>query len=79
VVDGQAVAALYQNPGFGHALSYLTGSPRPDMLAAVAHLGGEVGEPTLFAGRPPLTEGSRQWQQGRGTNRMLGNGPPATM
>jgi hypothetical protein len=52
VVDGQAVAALYQNPGFGHALSYLTGSPRPDMLAAVAHLGGEVGEPTLFAGRP---------------------------
>ncbi len=36
VVDGLAVAELYRQREFRHALSYLTGSPRPDMLAAVA-------------------------------------------
>jgi hypothetical protein len=42
VVDGQAVAALYRHRGFRHALSYLTCAPRPDMIAAVARVGGEV-------------------------------------
>jgi hypothetical protein len=42
VVDGLAVAELYQHHGFRHALSYLTGSPRPDMLAAVARRGDDV-------------------------------------
>jgi hypothetical protein len=42
VVDGLAVADLYRHDGFRHALSYLTGSPRPDMLAAVARRGDEV-------------------------------------
>jgi hypothetical protein len=39
VADGPAVAG-HQN--FGHALSYLTDSPRPDQVAAVARIGGEV-------------------------------------
>lgn len=42
VVDGRAVAALYRHSGFRHALFYLTGSPRPDMVAAVARVGAEV-------------------------------------
>src|SRR5437763_17192779 len=42
VVDGLAVADLYRHEGFRHALSYLTGSPRPDMLAAVARRGDDV-------------------------------------
>jgi hypothetical protein len=42
VVDGLAVAGLYRHDGFRHALSYLTGTPRPDVLAAVARVGGEV-------------------------------------
>ena len=43
VVDGLAVADLYRHDGFRHALSYLTGSPRPDMLAAVARRGERIG------------------------------------
>lgn len=42
VVDGLAVAELYQYHGFRHALSYLTDSPRPDLVAAVARICGEV-------------------------------------
>jgi GNAT superfamily N-acetyltransferase len=42
VVDGLAVADLYRHHGFRHALSYLTGSPRPDMLAAVAQRGDRI-------------------------------------
>jgi hypothetical protein len=42
VVDGLAVAALYRYHGFRHALSYLTGAPRPDMLAAVARSDGRI-------------------------------------
>jgi hypothetical protein len=57
VVDGAAVADLYQHLGFRHALSYLTGSPRPDMLAAVARVGGSprsvpCGAVTLDRRRP---------------------------
>jgi hypothetical protein len=42
VVDGAAIAALYRHDQFRHALSYLTGSPRPDMLAAVARVGDQI-------------------------------------
>jgi GNAT superfamily N-acetyltransferase len=42
IVDGPAVTQFYAHTGFRHALSYLTGSPRPDMVAAVARLGGEI-------------------------------------
>lgn len=37
LVDGLAVAEIYRQREFRHALSYLTGSPRADLLAAVAH------------------------------------------
>jgi hypothetical protein len=42
VVDGLAVADLYRHDGFRHALRYLTGTPRPDMLAAIALRGDEL-------------------------------------
>jgi GNAT superfamily N-acetyltransferase len=42
VVEGDAVPALYQHPGFGHALSYDPHHPRPDVAAAVARRGEEV-------------------------------------
>jgi len=42
VVDGPAVPELYRHHGFRHALRYLTGSPRPGMLAAVARVGGRI-------------------------------------
>lgn len=42
IVDGPAVAQFYVHTGFRHALSYLTDSPRPDMVAAVARLDGEI-------------------------------------
>jgi hypothetical protein len=46
VVDGLAVADLYRHHGFRHALSYLTGSPRPDMLAALARADGAAASAT---------------------------------
>jgi predicted GNAT family acetyltransferase len=46
VVDGLAVAELYRQHEFRHALSYLTGSPRPDLLAAVARTTEEDGSRT---------------------------------
>jgi GNAT superfamily N-acetyltransferase len=42
VVEGAAVADLYRHDGFRHALAYQTGTPRPDVLAAVARRGGAV-------------------------------------
>lgn len=51
VVDGLAVAELYRQREFRHALSYLTGSPRPDMLAAVARTRGkDVSRPGRIVG-----------------------------
>lgn len=50
VVDALAVAALYQQRGFRHALSYLTGSPRPDMLAVVARRRAGAGARTSIVG-----------------------------
>jgi GNAT superfamily N-acetyltransferase len=38
LLEGAAIAELYQMPGFGHALGYRIDHPRPDMVAAVATL-----------------------------------------
>jgi GNAT superfamily N-acetyltransferase len=51
VVDGLAVAALYRQHEFRHALSYLTGSPRPDLVAAVARTHQEDGSRAASTGR----------------------------
>lgn len=42
VVRGDAVKELYNFPGFRNALGYRVNSPRPDVLAAVATIGGDV-------------------------------------
>jgi GNAT superfamily N-acetyltransferase len=42
IVEGEAVHALYEVPGFEHALSYYPDHPRPDIAAAVARQEGDV-------------------------------------
>jgi GNAT superfamily N-acetyltransferase len=42
VVEGEEVFNLYQQPGFGNALSYQPDHPRPDTAAAAARRGGEI-------------------------------------
>jgi GNAT superfamily N-acetyltransferase len=42
LVEGDAVAQLYRQPGFRNALGYRADSPRPDLAAAVATVGDAI-------------------------------------
>jgi len=61
VVDGLALAALYHQRQFRHALAYLSERPRAELRAAVARLDGD-GSVVGVAGASP--EGAVLWQIG---------------